>query len=105
MPPTADGQLFAWGSNGYSQLGLASTLPMLSPTLVTAKLQGKRVVKVACGSHHSLALTHDGEVKTAVAVQRPEARCGAGGVKSKQLISNPSRIYGLISCVCVCVYS
>lgn len=62
VPPTADGQLFAWGHNGYSQLGTASTLPTLSPTLVTAKLQGKRVVEVACGSHHSLALTNDGEV-------------------------------------------
>lgn len=60
--PTADGQLFAWGHNGYSQGGTASTRHTLTPTLVMGKLQGKRVVEVACGSHHSLALTHDGEV-------------------------------------------
>ncbi len=34
----------------------------MSPVLVTANLQNKKVKEVACGSHHSMVLTHDGEV-------------------------------------------
>uniref|UniRef100_A0A669DKD5 Regulator of chromosome condensation (RCC1) and BTB (POZ) domain containing protein 1 n=1 Tax=Oreochromis niloticus TaxID=8128 RepID=A0A669DKD5_ORENI len=59
---TDDGQLFAWGHNGYSQLGNGSTNPGLSPVLITANLQNKKVKEVSCGSHHSMALTLDGEV-------------------------------------------
>ncbi|XP_035769864.1 RCC1 and BTB domain-containing protein 1-like, partial [Neolamprologus brichardi] len=58
----ADGHLFAWGHNGYSQLGNGSTNPGLSPVLITANLQNKKVKEVSCGSHHSMALTLDGEV-------------------------------------------
>uniref|UniRef100_A0A1A8PFB9 Regulator of chromosome condensation (RCC1) and BTB (POZ) domain containing protein 2 n=2 Tax=Nothobranchius TaxID=28779 RepID=A0A1A8PFB9_9TELE len=59
---TEDGQLFAWGHNGYSQLGNNTTNAGLSPALITNNLQSKKVTEVACGSHHSLALTQDGEV-------------------------------------------
>lgn len=59
----ADGQLYAWGHNGYSQLGNGTTNQGVSPVLVSTNLQNKRVIEVACGSHHSVALTHDGEVR------------------------------------------
>ncbi|KAK2856816.1 hypothetical protein Q5P01_005551 [Channa striata] len=59
---TEDGQLFAWGHNGYSQLGNGSTNQGMSPAMITSNLQNKKVKGVACGSHHSMALTHDGEV-------------------------------------------
>ncbi|XP_034033558.1 RCC1 and BTB domain-containing protein 1-like [Thalassophryne amazonica] len=59
---TDDGQLFAWGHNGYSQLGIGTTNQGLCPVLVTSNLQNKKVSAVACGSHHSVALTVDGEV-------------------------------------------
>uniref|UniRef100_A0A3Q4GXL3 Regulator of chromosome condensation (RCC1) and BTB (POZ) domain containing protein 1 n=1 Tax=Neolamprologus brichardi TaxID=32507 RepID=A0A3Q4GXL3_NEOBR len=39
-----------------------STNPGLSPVLITANLQNKKVKEVSCGSHHSMALTLDGEV-------------------------------------------
>ncbi len=58
----ADGQLFAWGHNGYSQLGNGTTNQGLSPVLISANIQSKKVTEVACGSHHSVALTQDGEV-------------------------------------------
>lgn len=57
-----DGQMFAWGHNGYSQLGNGNTNQGLAPMLITATLHNKKVTEVACGSHHSMALTHDGEV-------------------------------------------
>ncbi|KAM9836255.1 RCC1 and BTB domain-containing protein 1 [Aulostomus maculatus] len=59
---TEDGLLFAWGHNSYSQLGNGNTNQGLPPTLVTANLQYKKIKEVACGSHHSMALTQDGEV-------------------------------------------
>ncbi|KAM9766765.1 RCC1 and BTB domain-containing protein 1 isoform 2-T3 [Menidia menidia] len=59
---TDDGQLYAWGHNGYSQLGIGTTNQGLSPTLITSNLQNKKVVEVACGSHHSMARSADGEV-------------------------------------------
>ena len=59
--------MFAWGHNGYSQVGNGTTNQGLSPVLVTANLQNKKVREVACGSHHSMALTHDGEVGVIIA--------------------------------------
>ncbi|XP_056287440.1 RCC1 and BTB domain-containing protein 1 isoform X3 [Pseudoliparis swirei] len=59
---TEDGQVFAWGHNAYSQLGNGNANQGLSPLLVTASPQNKKVRQVACGSHHSMALTLDGEV-------------------------------------------
>ncbi|TNN53874.1 RCC1 and BTB domain-containing protein 1 [Liparis tanakae] len=55
-------KLFAWGHNAYSQLGNGNANQGLSPLLVTASPQNKKVRQVACGSHHSMALTLDGEV-------------------------------------------
>ncbi|XP_075996550.1 RCC1 and BTB domain-containing protein 1-like [Genypterus blacodes] len=59
---TEDGLLYAWGHNSYSQLGTGSSNLGLSPVPVTCNLQDKKVVEVACGSHHSMALTQNGEV-------------------------------------------
>ncbi|TKS80820.1 BTB domain-containing protein 2 [Collichthys lucidus] len=59
---TADGEVFAWGHNGYSQLGNGTTNHGLTPALVSTNLLNKRVTEVACGSHHTIALTTDGEV-------------------------------------------
>ena len=58
----ASGEIYTWGHNGYSQLGNGNTNQGLIPSLVTSGLQNKKVIQVACGSHHSLALTDDGEV-------------------------------------------
>ncbi|KAI9547078.1 RCC1 and BTB domain-containing protein 1 [Dissostichus eleginoides] len=59
---TEDGELFAWGHNGYSQLGNGTTNQGAAPLLVSAILLNKKVTEVACGSHHSMALTDSGEV-------------------------------------------
>ena len=56
------GEVYSWGHNGYCQLGNGGSTQGVLPTLVCTNLQGKRVSKVACGSHHSLALTLEGEV-------------------------------------------
>lgn len=58
----SDGELFTWGHNGYSQLGNGTTNQGVAPVLVSANLLNKKVTEVACGSHHSMALTDSGEV-------------------------------------------
>lgn len=70
-----DGEVFSWGHNGYSQLGNGTTNHGLTPALVSTNLLGKRVIEVACGSHHTIALTTDGEVKCAsliASLQKPQ---------------------------------
>lgn len=70
-----DGEVFSWGHNGYSQLGNGTTNHGLTPALVSTNLLGKRVIEVACGSHHTIALTADGEVKCAsliASLQKPQ---------------------------------
>lgn len=59
---TEAGEVFTWGHNGYSQLGNGNTNQGLIPSPVTSGLHTKKVFQVACGSHHSLALTVEGEV-------------------------------------------
>lgn len=59
---TKEGELFSWGHNGYCQLGNGGTNQGLSPGLISSNLIGRKVTEVACGSHHSMALTNEGEV-------------------------------------------
>ena len=74
---TSDGAVFAWGSNGFGQLGIhssrgnssqnnqdgaASGGSRLSPRRVEGELKHSFVVVVACGERHSVALTRLGEV-------------------------------------------
>ena len=56
------GEVFSWGLNGYCQLGNGGSNQGFVPALVTTNLANRQVVKVTCGSHHSMALTVDGEV-------------------------------------------
>lgn len=60
-----DGTVAAWGSNTKGQLGDNTTINRLSPVAVNTNpgesaLAGKRVVAVAAGRDHSLALCSDG---------------------------------------------
>ena len=54
--------MYSWGHNGYCQLGNGSTNQSSTPSLILTNLTGKKIAAVACGSHHSLALTREGEV-------------------------------------------
>ncbi|XP_014471626.1 PREDICTED: RCC1 and BTB domain-containing protein 1-like isoform X3 [Dinoponera quadriceps] len=56
------GEVYSWGHNGFCELGNGSTNQGLTPTPVNINLNGKHIVDIACGNHHSLALTEDGEV-------------------------------------------
>lgn len=58
---TETGDVFAFGSNKYGQLGLGTTDDALVPRLVEA-LQRQRASQVSCGNDHSLVLTDRGAV-------------------------------------------
>jgi alpha-tubulin suppressor-like RCC1 family protein len=59
----ADGNVWAWGSNAYGQLGDGTTTDRLSPVAV-AGLAGVTVIAASGGLYgaHSLALKPDGTV-------------------------------------------
>ncbi|XP_048835229.1 RCC1 and BTB domain-containing protein 1-like isoform X2 [Brienomyrus brachyistius] len=59
---TEEGELFAWGHNGYSQLGNGTANQSMVPILLSANFLDKKVKEVACGAHHSVACTSEGEV-------------------------------------------
>ena len=58
----SDGTVAAWGSNANGQLGNGTTTSATTPVAVTMSgvLSGKKVVAVAAGGQHSLALCSDG---------------------------------------------
>ena len=61
---TSDGQVFAWGSNTFGELGDGTKTPCSTPVAVNTSgaLAGKTVIAIAAGLQHSLALTSDGQV-------------------------------------------
>ena len=66
MVVTSDGELYSWGHKGYGQLGqgLAVTNGHLVrfPHKIEGPLDGVPITKVACGGHHTLALSKEGKV-------------------------------------------
>ncbi|ESO96017.1 hypothetical protein LOTGIDRAFT_214601 [Lottia gigantea] len=98
------GEVYSWGHNGYCQLGNGGSSQGLIPVLVTSSLQSKRVVQVACGSHHSMARTQDGDVKKfplshcfylhfCFIAARPCIAIACGQTSSMALIEN-GEVYG-----------
>jgi len=62
---TADGAVFAWGSNRFGQLGMPSSQGQHSSKLSPRRVEDLKhsfVVAVAAGDRHSIALTKLGEV-------------------------------------------
>lgn len=58
---TAEGIVYSWGSNWAGQLGLGHITDQATPQRVTF-FDTRNVVSIVVGSHHSLALTAEGNV-------------------------------------------
>lgn len=62
---TINGELYTWGDGRFGQLGQGDKESRLAPCLVEElgrNGEDEHVVNVACGTFHSLALTHTGTV-------------------------------------------
>ena len=59
---TTTGMVYSWGHNGYGQLGHGTTsIYSGNPALVSSGFTHK-VIRIACGGFHSVALMENGEV-------------------------------------------
>lgn len=51
------GDLYAWGANGYGQLGLGTiTEKVITPTLIKS-LAGIPIAFITCGANHSFVIS------------------------------------------------
>ena len=58
---TASGILYSWGENNAYQLGHGDTKPRTRPDVVAA-LRVARVKSIAAGQHHTVAVSHSGQL-------------------------------------------
>ncbi|QKG51407.1 hypothetical protein GKZ67_00910 [Hymenobacter sp. BRD67] len=60
----ADGTAYAWGANNNGQLGIGTTTSSSTPVAVSqgAMPTGTRLVQIAAGNYHAVALAADGTV-------------------------------------------
>ncbi|PWA85144.1 regulator of chromosome condensation (RCC1) family protein [Artemisia annua] len=58
---TNDGKLWSWGANSNNELGRGNRVGGWKPQPIPS-LEGVRIVQIASGGYHSLALTDDGRV-------------------------------------------
>ncbi|KAJ1408093.1 Regulator of chromosome condensation, RCC1 [Sesbania bispinosa] len=61
MALTEDGQLWNWGANSNYELGSGDKIGGWRPRLIPS-LENVRIIQIASGGYHSLALTDDGKV-------------------------------------------
>jgi alpha-tubulin suppressor-like RCC1 family protein len=58
-----DGTVLAWGNNGFGQLGIGNLDSSSTPVAVTALPDDRKVVAIAAGAGHNMALLDDGTVR------------------------------------------
>ncbi|XP_028033518.1 probable E3 ubiquitin-protein ligase HERC2 [Bombyx mandarina] len=104
---TRDGEVWTWGKGDYFRLGHGCDAHVRRPTLVEA-LRGRRVVHVAVGALHCLAVTSDHQVwawgdndhgqqgnGTTYVNRRPAAVAGVEGVQRAAAGSSHSAAWSL----------
>eukprot|EP00850_Spirogloea_muscicola_P003742 SM000015S01242 [mRNA] locus=s15:773139:784742:- [translate_table: standard] len=86
---TADGLVYTWGRGKYGQLGHGVLTNEMKPMRVDA-LAGRRVVQIACGGDHTMALTDQSKLYT-----WGRGRWGQTGHGTQEDWSMPRRLEGL----------
>jgi Alpha-tubulin suppressor and related RCC1 domain-containing proteins len=89
-----DGIIFAWGRNHKGQCGTGSGLSVemyameAMPVPIEGMLEGRKVVKIAAGHSHAVALTEQGElfVWGMGTIHQPELVTALGGTKVKDFV-------------------
>jgi len=97
------GNIYAWGLNNYHQLGLPNhdetDVYISEPTISPTFNPNANWVAIACGQHHTLALTETGNV---YAMGRPHfGRLGLGVINTEQDVEHLTRIDVLPKCVSI----
>ena len=58
---TSEGKVYAWGNNGYGQLGLSgNATKVLAPEQLFIPASVGKVVQISCGEEHSAYLDERG---------------------------------------------
>lgn len=86
------GELFTWGVGYQGRLGHGTKEPAYVPTKVRGALTGHRVVDVACGSFHTVALTDRGAVFCWG--DNASSQCGTSAAHT-EAVTSPYRVVGL----------
>lgn len=84
---TEDGSLFSVGVGFQGRLGHGDKEPRYIMAKITGALEGRRVVEVACGSFHTVALTADGLVYCWG--DNTNGQCGSSQLPESCLRPNP----------------
>jgi len=91
----ADGTLWGWGDNTAGALGIGTQNHALAPTAVGANVAGfSRIVQVAAGARHTLALSANGQVFVFGDLAVPPTN-GSGVQPSPALVAGLSSIAGI----------
>lgn len=61
MALTEEGKLWSWGANSNNELGTGDKVGGWKPRQISS-LEDMRIIQIACGGYHSLALTEGGKV-------------------------------------------
>ncbi|CAH1256948.1 SERGEF [Branchiostoma lanceolatum] len=88
---TEGGQLFSWGSNAFGQLGFPEVKGHSSTPTPVQSLQGVKIVGVAAGLRHAVALDDSGSVWTWGAGKRGQLGCLEGG-RCSTVSRQPGRV-------------
>jgi hypothetical protein len=89
-----DGRVFATGSNNHGQLGTGDTTAVNTPTEIdAAHFGGAPVAAVACGAHHTMAITRcEGKLYC-----WGEGACGATGLGHTDDATTPQPVVGALA--------
>lgn len=58
---TDQGKVYSYGKGEFGSLGLGGSVFEIKPRIVN-KLQNRQIISIACGMHHTLALSNLGDL-------------------------------------------
>lgn len=103
MALTVGGSILAFGSNEYGQLGTGDHENRWKPTRVQLALPGEggaclRVVQLACGAHHSVALfSNQGSMEVRTAGSNSHGQLGHGDRMDREVFTPTVRISNVVA--------
>ena len=84
---TDNGDVYSWGRGYEGQLGIRKSIETVSIPKYIDTLFRKRVVDIACGSRHSMAIDENGDLYT-----WGEGRCGQLGRGKERSTIYPTKV-------------